>query len=166
MEFRFYCPSCGEKLKAEDEHAGRAVDCPHCGAEFSVPQPKPELPSSPAEPPRDRPFTNPHLDGALTCPVCWLRFDTSDTMHLAVHDLAAELSIHGVEKTDETGHLCRLNLVLHGRQLEVQPETGWPGPTATEDLWRRFSLRSVCSLGYKARMLFEHCFASRLNVSE
>jgi len=27
---------------------------------------------------------------------------------------AAELSIHGVEKTDETGRLCRLNLAVHG----------------------------------------------------
>jgi type I restriction enzyme M protein len=24
------------------------------------------------------------------------------------------LSIHGVEKTDETGRLCRLNLTVHG----------------------------------------------------
>lgn len=27
---------------------------------------------------------------------------------------SAELSIHGVEKTDETGRLCRLNLAVHG----------------------------------------------------
>jgi len=26
MEFRFYCPSCGQKLKAEEEHAGWTVD--------------------------------------------------------------------------------------------------------------------------------------------
>ena len=120
MEFRFYCPSCGQKLQAEDEHAGRAVDCPHCGADFSVPQPEPELPSSPAEPPRDRPFTNPHLDGALTCPVCWLRFDTGAIIHIAVDDPAAELSIHGVEKTDETGRLCRLNLAVHGLEGEIK----------------------------------------------
>jgi len=96
MQSRFYCPSCGQKLKAEEEHAGRAVDCPHCGAEPCVPQPEPELPSSSAEPPRDRRFTNPHLDGALTRPVCWLRFDTSDTMHLAVHDypLVPEAKTH------------------------------------------------------------------------
>jgi type I restriction enzyme M protein len=29
-------------------------------------------------------------------------------------DPARELSIHGVEKTDETGRLCRLNLAVHG----------------------------------------------------
>jgi type I restriction enzyme M protein len=120
MEFRFSCPSCGQKLKAEEEHAGQTVDCPHCGAEFCVPQPEPELPSSPAEPPRDRAFVNPNLDGALTCPVGWLRFDTGDIMHLAVHDPAAELSIHGVEKTGETGRLCRLNLAVHGLEGDIK----------------------------------------------
>ena len=120
MEFRFSCPSCGQKLKAEEERAGRTVDCPHCAVEFCVPQPEPELAPSPAEPPRDRPFTNPHLDGALTCPVCWLRFDTGDIMHLAVHDSTAELPIHGVEKTDETGRLCRLNLAVHGLEGEIK----------------------------------------------
>ncbi len=29
-------------------------------------------------------------------------------------DPTRELSIHGVEKTDETGRLCRLNLAVHG----------------------------------------------------
>jgi hypothetical protein len=86
MEFRFFCPSCGQKLKAEVEHAGRKVDCPHCGVEFRVPGPEPEPPSPPVEPPRDRAFANPNVDGALTCPVCWLRFDTGDIMHIAVHD--------------------------------------------------------------------------------
>ena len=32
---------------------------------------------------------------------------------------AAELSIHGVEKTDETGRLCRLNLAVHGLEGEI-----------------------------------------------
>ena len=120
MEFRFSCPSCGQKLKAEEEHAGRAVDCPHCAVEFCVPQPEPELPSSPTEPPRDRAFANPSLDGALTCPVCWLRFDTGAIIHIAVDDPAAELSIHGVEKTDETGRFCRLNLAVHGLEGDIR----------------------------------------------
>ncbi|NTV25672.1 MAG: SAM-dependent DNA methyltransferase [Chlorobiaceae bacterium] len=30
-----------------------------------------------------------------------------------------ELSIHGVEKTDETGRLCRLNLAVHGLEGEI-----------------------------------------------
>lgn len=120
MEFRLFCPSCGQKLKAEEEHAGRRVDCPHCDIEFYVPQSEPELPPSPAEPPRDRALANPNLDGALTCPVCWLRFDIGDIMHLAAHDPAAELSIHGVEKTGEAGRLCRLNLVVHGLEGEIK----------------------------------------------
>jgi type I restriction enzyme M protein len=32
---------------------------------------------------------------------------------------SAELSIHGVEKTDETGRLCRLNLAVHGLEGEI-----------------------------------------------
>jgi type I restriction enzyme M protein len=33
---------------------------------------------------------------------------------------SAELSIHGVEKTDETGRLCRLNLAVHGLEGEIK----------------------------------------------
>jgi len=33
---------------------------------------------------------------------------------------AAELSIHGVEKTDETGRLCRLNLAVHGLEGDIK----------------------------------------------
>src|SRR5262245_14680052 len=33
---------------------------------------------------------------------------------------AAELSIHGVEKTDETGRLCRLNLAVHGMEGDIR----------------------------------------------
>lgn len=33
---------------------------------------------------------------------------------------AAELSIHGVEKTDETGRLCCLNLAVHGLEGEIK----------------------------------------------
>ena len=35
-------------------------------------------------------------------------------------DPSAELSIYGVEKTDETGRLCRLNLAVHGLQGDIQ----------------------------------------------
>jgi len=31
-----------------------------------------------------------------------------------------ELSIHGVEKTDETGRLCRLNLAVHGLEGDIR----------------------------------------------
>src|SRR5437762_1398849 len=33
---------------------------------------------------------------------------------------AAELSIHGVEKTDDTGRLCRLNLAVHGLEGDIR----------------------------------------------
>src|SRR6185437_7762870 len=33
---------------------------------------------------------------------------------------AAELSIHGVEKTDETGRLCRLNLAVRGLEGDIR----------------------------------------------
>jgi len=33
---------------------------------------------------------------------------------------ADELSIHGVEKTDETGRLCRLNLAVHGLEGDIR----------------------------------------------
>jgi len=35
-------------------------------------------------------------------------------------DPAAELSIHGVEKTDETGRLCRMNLAVHGLEGDIR----------------------------------------------
>jgi len=90
MEFRFLCPSCGEKLKAEEEESGRKANCPHCGFGFAVPTANAALPktekSSPGEPARDTSFVVPNLEGEFTCPVCWLRFDTGDVMHIAVHD--------------------------------------------------------------------------------
>ena len=79
MEFRFFCPSCGEKLKADEEDAGRSGDCPHCGTKFTVPHPPVTQPGAAAAAP-------PNLEGEFTCPVCWLRFDTGDLMHIAVHD--------------------------------------------------------------------------------
>jgi type I restriction enzyme M protein len=35
-------------------------------------------------------------------------------------DPTRELSMHGVEKTDETGRLCRLNLAAHGLEGEIK----------------------------------------------
>ncbi|HEY5769391.1 MAG TPA: N-6 DNA methylase, partial [Terrimicrobium sp.] len=35
-------------------------------------------------------------------------------------DPTRELSIHGVEKTDETGRLCRLNLAVHGLEGDIR----------------------------------------------
>ena len=33
---------------------------------------------------------------------------------------ASELSVHGVEKTDDTGRLCRMNLAVHGLEGEIR----------------------------------------------
>jgi hypothetical protein len=38
------------------------------------------------EPMRDTGVVMPNANGELSCPVCWLRFDTGDVMHIAVHD--------------------------------------------------------------------------------
>ena len=69
---------------------GRMVDCPHCGVEFSVPQPETSMPEPPAETPavpsRDTSFTTPNPNGKLGCPVCWLVSSKGDIMHIAVHD--------------------------------------------------------------------------------
>lgn len=34
---KFFCPTCGEKLKAPDGWTGRSVACPQCGARLAVP---------------------------------------------------------------------------------------------------------------------------------
>ena len=66
------------------------VDCPDCSAEFTIPHSEISLPPAPPEPPaeptRDQAFVNPNTEGNLNCPVCWLRFDSGDIMHIAVHD--------------------------------------------------------------------------------
>src|SRR5689334_22918900 len=87
MEFRFLCPSCGEKLKADEEDSGRKANCPHCGFGFPIPELSAGLPSAGSpEALRDSTVITPNLEGEFTCPVCWLRFDTGDIMHIAVHD--------------------------------------------------------------------------------
>lgn len=90
MEYRFLCPTCGQKLIAEEETAGRQIECPHCHADFVAPQPQAPVASPaqqvPAESPRNTTANFPNLNGEWTCPVCWLRFDTGDIMHIAVHD--------------------------------------------------------------------------------
>ena len=94
MEVHFFCPHCGQKLKADDDAVGKAVDCPNCQGEFLVPGPEdqaepkqsppvPEL-HAPEQPASAAP--NPNVEGEQTCPVCWLRFDKGDIMHIAVHD--------------------------------------------------------------------------------
>ena len=40
MSFTFNCKCCGQKLEAEDELAGEQVNCPACGKEIAVPEPR------------------------------------------------------------------------------------------------------------------------------
>ena len=49
-----------------------------------------------------------------SCEVPSIRHSTFVLRHLP------RLSIHGVEKTDETGRLCRLNLAVHGLEGEIK----------------------------------------------
>src|SRR5262249_25080781 len=51
---RFSCPTCGKRLKAPPEHAGRAARC-RCGQQVLVPS---EAPLSVTEPARARPATS------------------------------------------------------------------------------------------------------------
>lgn len=68
------------------------VDCPDCGTEICIPQPQVSLPppqtQSPEEQTANAEFANPNvnIEGAFVCPVCWLRFDAGNIMHIAVHD--------------------------------------------------------------------------------
>ncbi len=109
MDFSFFCPACGQKLKTDVEAAGMKFNCPDCGAEVTVPRPDgspapqptvlvpqpgkpgapqqlvPATPSGPPPVPNAKP-SKPNPEGEFTCPVCWLRFDAGDIMHIAVHD--------------------------------------------------------------------------------
>lgn len=37
MTIRFTCPDCDKRLKVDDRHAGRPVDCPRCGTTLLIP---------------------------------------------------------------------------------------------------------------------------------
>lgn len=50
MTIRFPCPSCQHSIKAPDNYAGRAVNCPGCGTKLTVPAATAESPSAAAAP--------------------------------------------------------------------------------------------------------------------
>jgi hypothetical protein len=54
MPIQFAC-SCGRKLQAQDEHAGRRVQCPSCGAEMTVPAGETAVQTAEDVPPRQDP---------------------------------------------------------------------------------------------------------------
>jgi hypothetical protein len=96
MDFTFFCPACGQKLKTDKAAAGMTTNCPDCGVEFTVPPldqippppapPQPILLEEPTQLKADTALRKPNEEGEFTCPVCWLRFDAGDIMHIAVHD--------------------------------------------------------------------------------
>lgn len=100
MDFRFSCPSCSRRLKADEDITGMKVDCPECGCEFVVvgagepgrrmePPPIPTQMVAETGPGAGQSNGAPHepnTEGELSCPVCLLRFDAGDIMHIAVHD--------------------------------------------------------------------------------
>ena len=90
MELGFHCPQCGQKLRVDAEAAGQSIECPTCGESIAVPpievRPSDPQPASETPTPRHTIAAPPNPEGSLTCPVCWLRFDSGDIMHIAVHD--------------------------------------------------------------------------------
>jgi len=90
MDYRFDCPVCSEKLMADESFAGKLVQCPHCRSEFDAPPASSERNevSSATSLGRDAHSggTRGGEGGGHTCPVCWLRFDPGELMHIAVHD--------------------------------------------------------------------------------
>src|SRR5580704_17442324 len=64
-----------------------------------------------------------HYHGKILDPACGSGgMFVSSARFVAEHkkNPAAELSIHGIEKTDETGRLCRLNLAVHGLEGDIR----------------------------------------------
>jgi len=56
MPIQFTC-SCGRKLQAKEEHAGRRVKCPECGAEATVPGPDDAVQAGEPPKPKTSPVT-------------------------------------------------------------------------------------------------------------
>jgi hypothetical protein len=73
MSIKFVC-TCGKRLKARDEMAGKRIPCPRCGSPVGVPSRDPDKPTpmTPAERLRHqarRPITLSHLDEAPALPI-------------------------------------------------------------------------------------------------
>lgn len=69
-------------------------------------EPPPRLALSAAGQAQDAPIAS--ADGALTCPVCWLRFELGDLMHVAVHDSLRGDPMLG-EDAQQRFHATRFN---------------------------------------------------------
>ena len=106
----FYTPSCIVRLLTEviEPYHGRILD-PACGSGGMFVQSARFVAEHKRQPAVGKSSPSPlrgERDGA--------RGETYSG------DPARELSIHGVEKTDETGRLCRMNLAVHGLEGDIR----------------------------------------------
>ena len=109
----FYTPSSIVRLLTEviEPYHGRILD-PACGSGGMFVQSARFVSEHKASPPSTRPGGHPSPSGRRA----------GDDGFAAEYsgDPSRELSIHGVEKTDETGRLCRLNLAVHGLEGDIR----------------------------------------------
>ena len=107
----FYTPSSIVRLLTEviEPYHGLILD-PACGSGGMFVQSARFVAEHKAAPPSIRPGGHPSPSG---------RRDGDEGAQYT-GDPARELSIHGVEKTDETGRLCRMNLAVHGLEGEIR----------------------------------------------
>jgi type I restriction enzyme M protein len=109
----FYTPSSIVRLLTEiiEPYHGRILD-PACGSGGMFVQSARFVAEHKAAPPSTRPDGHPSPNG---------RRDGDEGLAAQYSgEPSRELSIHGVEKTDETGRLCRLNLAVHGLEGEIR----------------------------------------------
>jgi type I restriction enzyme M protein len=109
----FYTPSSIVRLLTEviEPYHGRILD-PACGSGGMFVQSARFVAEHKASPPSTRPAGHPSASG---------RRDGNEGLAADYSgDPSRELSIHGIEKTDETGRLCRLNLAVHGLEGDIR----------------------------------------------
>ena len=107
----FYTPSCIVRLLTEiiEPYHGRILD-PACGSGGMFVSSARFVAEHKASPRSTRPAGHPSPSG---------RRDGDEGAQFT-GDPTRELSIHGVEKTDETGRLCKLNLAVHGLEGDIK----------------------------------------------
>jgi len=107
----FYTPSSIVRLLTEviEPYHGRILD-PACGSGGMFVQSARFVAEHKASPPSTRPVGHPSPSGRRE----------GDEGAQYTGDPARELSICGVEKTDDTGRLCRLNLAVHGLEGTIR----------------------------------------------
>ena len=107
----FYTPSSIVRLLTEviEPYHGRILD-PACGSGGMFVSSARFVSEHKASPPSTRPSGHPSPSGRRA----------GDEGAQYTGDPARELSIHGVEKTDETGRLCRMNLAVHGLEGDIR----------------------------------------------